>query len=109
MLFAVFPKIAKQNAIVKKQINQNISVMERLYGLINAKNNQSVANFQEIQNFSKLRRFLLSLQEGKKMNTLRYAFPTMLSPTAWKILARIAQLHQHKEQRNLIRKLVLIE
>ena len=108
-LAASFPKFYQENLEFKKQLNQNILVMEGIYSLLNDKYQEAVPNLQELEKYLKVRLFLLAFREGKMGVAMRLALPTILSPVVWKLLSRIAILTRISKQTPTIRRFVLLE
>ncbi|MGB7520621.1 MAG: glycosyltransferase family 2 protein, partial [Spirulinaceae cyanobacterium] len=108
-LAAAFPKIYQENLELKKQLNQNILVMEAICSLLNDKHQETLPNLQELKKYLKVRLFLLAFREGKISVAMRLALPTILSPVVWKLLSRIAILTRISKQKPIIRRFVLLE
>lgn len=97
----------KTNCIQSLAIHDaNNLAIQKIYELLSEKEQPDL---EELQAYFKLRWGWLAFKQGKVRSALRMAFPAMLSPVAWKILAKVARLRQYRGKQPLIRKFVLIE
>ena len=108
-MIAIFPNFYQKNRTLKVQINNNIVVMEKFYTLMSEKNQEYVCELKEMQTYLKLRSFLLSFREGKILSATKFILLAMLSPLAWRLLARIGSLNQLNNQESPIDKIILID
>ncbi len=106
---AALPRLYQENLDFKKQLNQNILVMEGIFSLLNDKYQETLPNLQELEKYLKVRLFLLAFREGKLRVAMRLALPTILSPVVWKLLSRIAILTRISKQKPAIRRFILLE
>ncbi|MCJ8279448.1 MAG: glycosyltransferase [Rivularia sp. ALOHA_DT_140] len=98
-----------QKIFLKKRLNTNISMKQKIYALVDEKHRSQIPAFDDIKNYLKLHWAIVALKQKKVKNFLKLADTSVLSLTAWRlllasVLARRGNLHSPN-----LRKIVLIE
>lgn len=98
-----------QPAWMPKYVDSNLLVMARMYAMAGEKHRSSIPSLQYFQSYMKLRYFWFALKQKKFLAALKFAFPSIGSLPAWKLLAQSTLSTYQTSKQTVIRKLVLIE
>lgn len=82
----VWPGSYNQKFCVQTRLNTHITIKNKIYKLVNEKYLSVVPNFQAIEKYLKLHWALVAAKHRQVLIAFKLAFPTILSPAAWKIL-----------------------
>lgn len=98
-----------QKIYLKKRLNTNISMKEKIYALVNEQHRSEIPALDDIKGYLKLHWALVALKQKKVKNFLKLADISVLSLTAWRLLLASALARRGNLNSPNLRKIVLIE
>ena len=98
-----------QKIFLKKRLNTNISMKEKIYALVDEKHRSEIPALEDIKGYLKLHWALVALKQKKVKNFLKLADTSVLSLTAWRLLLACALARRGNLNSSHLRKIVLIE
>ncbi len=98
-----------QKVFLKKRLNTNILMKEKIYALVNEQYRSDIPDFDDIKSYLKLHWAIVALKQKKVKNFLILADVSVLSLTAWRLLLASALARRGNLHSQNLRKIVLIE
>lgn len=98
-----------QKIYLKKRLNTNISMKEKIYALVDEKHRSEIPTLDDIKGYLKLHWALVALKQKKLKNFIKLADTSVLSLTAWRLLLASVMARRGNLNSPHIRKIVLIE
>ncbi|MEL6459872.1 MAG: glycosyltransferase family A protein [Cyanobacteria bacterium J06621_15] len=98
-----------QKIFLKKRLNTNISMKEKIYALVDEKHRSEIPALDDIKGYLKLHWAIVALKQKKVKNFLKLADTSVLSLTAWRLLLASVMARRGNLDSPHLRKIVLIE
>jgi glycosyltransferase involved in cell wall biosynthesis len=83
----IWPGAYNQKFPLKTRLDTNILMKEKIYALVSETHRFETPPIKNIQAYLKLHWSLVALKQGKIFSAIKMAFPSVFSPSAWKLLA----------------------
>ncbi|WP_414620919.1 glycosyltransferase family 2 protein [Calothrix sp. CCY 0018] len=98
-----------QKIYLKKRLNTNISMKEKIYALVDEKHRSEIPALEDIKDYLKLHWAIAALKQKKLKIFLQLANTSVLSLTAWRLLLTSIMARRGNLNSPHLRKIVLIE
>lgn len=93
----IWPGAYNQQFSLKKRLDTNILIKEKLYQLIQEKNHTYLPRLEDIRNYLKLHWSIVALKKAKFFQAFSFFSTAFYSPKAWKLL--LSSILNRKQQR----------
>ncbi len=98
-----------QKIYLKKRLNTNISMKEKIYALVDEKHRCEIPPLEDIKSYLKLHWAIVALKQKNVKSFLKLADTSVLSLTAWRLLLASVMARRGNLNSPHLRKIVLIE
>ncbi|MFM6456600.1 MAG: glycosyltransferase family 2 protein, partial [Planktothrix sp.] len=92
----IWPGAYNQQFSLKKRLDTNILIKEKLYQLIQEKNHTYLPRLEDIRNYLKLHWSIVALKKAKFFQAFSFFSTAFYSPKAWKLL--LSSILNRKQQ-----------
>ncbi len=103
----IWPGACNQKLSLKKRLDTNILIKEKIYQLVNQKYQIQLPRLEHIRDYLKLHWSLVALKRAKIKNAVYFSSKSLFSPQGWKLL--ISSILNRRQQWSKLKQLLKVD